>query len=124
MIYEYKIVDRDNSELPRHHSGRLRTLEEVKELVDKLNKQAGYEPYSMVREDVLYKYAITDFSNDNVIIFHTKMDIKELKALIEKEEDNLRAAKECKENITKGITEIEQFLIMYNNRLCKMEGKL
>ena len=99
-------------------------MEEAKELVDKLNKHGEYEPYSIVREDMSYKYAITDFSNDNVIIFHTKMDIKELNALIEKEEDNLRAAKECKENITKEITEIEQFLIMYNNRLCKMEGKL
>ena len=48
------------------------------------------------------------------------MDKIELENLIKKEEDNLRAAKECKLNIEKSIYDIEQHLIMYRNRLKKL----
>tara|TARA_B110000208_G_scaffold3194_1_gene4251 strand:- start:19644 stop:19793 length:150 start_codon:yes stop_codon:yes gene_type:complete len=44
----------------------------------------------------------------------------ELENLIKKEEDNLRAAKECKLNIEKSIYDTEQYLIMYKNRLKKL----
>ena len=48
------------------------------------------------------------------------MDKIELENIIKKEEDNLRAAKECKLNLEKSIYDIEQILIMCRNLLNKL----
>jgi|FLOH01.1.fsa_nt_gi hypothetical protein len=44
----YKIVDKDGIEMPDHYSGRRRTFEEAKKMVDSLNKNGEYSPYKMV----------------------------------------------------------------------------
>jgi hypothetical protein len=45
MLYEWMILDKNGDEMPRHHSGRLRTLDEAKKMVDRLNKDGEYKPY-------------------------------------------------------------------------------
>ena len=44
----YKIVDKDGIEMPDHYSGRRRTYEEAKKMVDGLNKNGEHKPYKMV----------------------------------------------------------------------------
>jgi hypothetical protein len=44
----YKIVDKDGIEMPDHYSGRKRTYEEAKKMVDRLNKNGEYKPYGMI----------------------------------------------------------------------------
>jgi len=44
----YKILDKDGVEMPDHWSGRRRTYEEAKKMVDSLNKNGEYRPYTMV----------------------------------------------------------------------------
>ena len=44
----YKILDKDGAEMPDHWSGRRRTYEEAKKMVDSLNKNGEYRPYTMV----------------------------------------------------------------------------
>lgn len=44
----YKILDKDGIEMPDHWSGRRRTYEEAKKMVDSLNKNGEYKPYTMV----------------------------------------------------------------------------
>ena len=43
----YKIVDKNGYEMPEHYSGRNRTYEESKKMVDNLNKNGEYRPYTM-----------------------------------------------------------------------------
>lgn len=43
----YKIVDKNGNEMPGHYSGRNRTYEEAKKMVDKLNKNGEHRPYTM-----------------------------------------------------------------------------
>ncbi len=45
----YKIVDKDGVEMPDHYSGRRRNYEEVKKMVDGLNKDGEYRPYKMIQ---------------------------------------------------------------------------
>ena len=45
---KYRIVDKDGIEMPDHYSGRRRTYEEAKKMVDGLNKNGEYRPYKMV----------------------------------------------------------------------------
>jgi hypothetical protein len=44
----YKILDKDGIEMPDHYSGRRRTYEEAKKMVDNLNKNGEYRPYTVV----------------------------------------------------------------------------
>ena len=45
----YEIVAGDGTIMPMHYSGRRRTYEEAKIMVDRLNKNGEYPPYKMVR---------------------------------------------------------------------------
>ena len=45
----YKIIDKDGVEIPEHWSGRKRTYNEAKKMVDSLNKNGEYRPYTMVK---------------------------------------------------------------------------
>jgi hypothetical protein len=45
----YKILDKDGIEMPVHYSGRYRTYNEAKKLLDRLNKNGEYKPYTMVK---------------------------------------------------------------------------
>lgn len=45
----YKILDKDGVEMPEHWSGRRRTYDEAKNMVDTLNKNGEYRPYTMVK---------------------------------------------------------------------------
>lgn len=47
----YKVFDRNDVEMPRHHSGRLRNYGEAKKLVDRLNKIGEFAPYKMIKND-------------------------------------------------------------------------
>ena len=44
----YKIVDKNGYEMPEHYSGRNRTYEEAKKMVDNLNKNGEHRPYTMI----------------------------------------------------------------------------
>ena len=44
----FKILDKDGIEMPDHYSGRRRTYEEAKKMVDSLNKNGEFRPYTMV----------------------------------------------------------------------------
>lgn len=44
----FKILDKDGVEMPDHYSGRRRTYEEAKKMVDSLNKNGEFRPYIMV----------------------------------------------------------------------------
>ena len=44
----FKILDKDGIEMPDHYSGRRRTYEEAKKMVDSLNKNGEFRPYIMV----------------------------------------------------------------------------
>jgi len=44
----YKILDKDGIELPNHWSGGYRTYEEAIKLVENLNLDGEYKPYTMV----------------------------------------------------------------------------
>lgn len=44
----YTILDKDGVEIPDHWSGRRRTYEEAQKMVDSLNKNGEYRPYTMV----------------------------------------------------------------------------
>ena len=44
----YKILDKDGIEMPDHYSGRRRTYDEVKKMLDRLNVIGEYKPYTMV----------------------------------------------------------------------------
>lgn len=46
---EYKILDRNGNEMPDHYSGRRRTFEEAKRMVENLNKNREYKPYTMIK---------------------------------------------------------------------------
>lgn len=48
-IGNYKIFGKDGVEIPRHWSGRTRTYDEAKKIVDSLNKNGEYRPYTMVK---------------------------------------------------------------------------
>lgn len=43
----YDIVDKEGSILSRHYSGRGRTLKEATEMIEKLNKNGEYRPYTL-----------------------------------------------------------------------------
>ena|SRR5688572_18402338 len=43
----YKIVDKDGDELPMHYARRYRSYGEAKKLVDRLNVNGEYRPYTM-----------------------------------------------------------------------------
>ena len=45
----YDIEASDGTVMPMHYSGRRRTYEEAKIMVDRLNKDGEYPPYKMVR---------------------------------------------------------------------------
>ncbi len=45
----YSILDKNGIEMPDHYSGRRRTYEEAKKMVDSLNKNGEYRPYTMVK---------------------------------------------------------------------------
>jgi hypothetical protein len=45
----YKIIDNQGIELPKHYSGRYRTYEEAKKMVDNLNIHGEYKTYTMVK---------------------------------------------------------------------------
>ena len=51
----YKIIAGDGVEMPIHYSGRHRTCEEAKKMVDSLNRDGEYPPYNMVRCDCCSK---------------------------------------------------------------------
>lgn len=44
----YKILDRNGIEMPDHWTGRRRTYEEAKKMLDGLNKNGEHRPYTMV----------------------------------------------------------------------------
>lgn len=44
----FKILDKDGVEMQDHYSGRRRTYEEAKNMLDRLNKNGEYRPYTMV----------------------------------------------------------------------------
>jgi hypothetical protein len=46
---EYKILDKDGVEFPNHWTGRKRTYEEAKKMIDKLNETGEYKPYTMIK---------------------------------------------------------------------------
>lgn len=48
----YKILDKNGIEMPNHWSGRRRTYEEAKKIIDNLNKNGEYSPYTMIEIDV------------------------------------------------------------------------
>lgn len=43
----YKILDKDDVEMPRHHSGRGRSFSEAFKLIIRLNKNGENRPYRM-----------------------------------------------------------------------------
>jgi hypothetical protein len=45
----WKILDKDGVEMPSHYSGRYRTCEEAMKMLDKLNVDGEYRPYTMER---------------------------------------------------------------------------
>ena len=45
----YKILDKNGVEMPGHWSGRRRAYDEAKKMVDTLNKNGEYRPYTMVK---------------------------------------------------------------------------
>ena len=47
----YKILDKDGVELPDHWSGRRRTYDEAKKMVDNLNKNGEFSTYTMIEID-------------------------------------------------------------------------
>lgn len=47
----YKILDKNGYEMPGHWSGRNRTYEEAKKMVDSLNKNGEHKPYTMIEID-------------------------------------------------------------------------
>lgn len=48
LAARFKILDKNGVEMPRHPSGRLRTLEEAVAMQDRLNKNGEYKPYSVI----------------------------------------------------------------------------
>ena len=50
--YVYKIVDRDNIELPLKN-GRYRTEEEANKILENLNRHGEYAPYTKI--DIRYE---------------------------------------------------------------------
>jgi hypothetical protein len=46
----YKILDRHGIEFPLHYSGRRRTYEEAKKMINMLNLNGEYKPYIMEKE--------------------------------------------------------------------------
>ena len=49
MAYSfYKILDKNGVEMPDHWSGRRRTYDEAKKMVDGLNKNGEHSPYTMI----------------------------------------------------------------------------
>lgn len=49
MKEEYKIFDKNGIELPGHYSGGDRSYDEVKKILDNLNKNGEYSPYTMIK---------------------------------------------------------------------------
>lgn len=46
----FKILDKNGFEMPKHYSGRNRTEEEAKKILNRLNKNGEYSPYTMIKE--------------------------------------------------------------------------
>ena len=46
---KYKIVDKHGAEMPRHYTGRFRTLEEATTTVSNLTKHGEFTPYKMIK---------------------------------------------------------------------------
>lgn len=44
----FKILDKDGIEMPDHYTGRRRTYDEAKKMLDGLNKNGEFRPYTMV----------------------------------------------------------------------------
>ena len=44
----FKIFDKDGIEMPNHYTGRRRTYKEAKNMLDMLNKNGEFRPYTMV----------------------------------------------------------------------------
>lgn len=44
----FDIVDKDGTVMPRHYSGRARTLDEAQKMLDGLNINGEYRPYKMI----------------------------------------------------------------------------
>lgn len=44
----FKILDKDGIEMPDHYTGRRRTYDEAKKMLDSLNKNGEFKPYTMV----------------------------------------------------------------------------
>ena len=44
----YEILDKNGDKMPDHHSGRKRTYEESRRMLEKLNYDGEYKPYKMV----------------------------------------------------------------------------
>lgn len=44
----FDISDKYGYILPRHYTGRARTFEEAKKLLDNLNRNGEYRPYKMI----------------------------------------------------------------------------
>ena len=44
----FKILDKDGIEMPNHYTGRRRTYEEAKKILNRLNKNGEFKPYTMV----------------------------------------------------------------------------
>ena len=47
----YDIIDREGSIMPRHFSGRARTKKEADKMLERLNKDGEYKPYSLLKVD-------------------------------------------------------------------------
>lgn len=45
----YKILDKMGDEMPEHYSGRERTFDEAKKMIDRLNKDGEFKPYTMIQ---------------------------------------------------------------------------
>ena len=45
---QYKIFDKNGIEMPAHYTGRSRTFDEAKEMLNLLNESGEYRPYTMV----------------------------------------------------------------------------
>ena len=62
----YKIVDKNGCEMPGHYSGRNRTYEEAKKMVDKLNKNGEHRPYTMTgTQQTAVEWLVEQYANEN-----------------------------------------------------------
>ena len=47
----YTIIDKNGIEMPDHYTGRKRTYDEAKRLIDRLNKNGEHKPYKMITHE-------------------------------------------------------------------------